>query len=575
MTSGERTTTAVDLVLLGTVLTVDDSNPTAEGVAVSGGRIVAVGNRAEVLSAAGPDTQVIDVGDGCVLPGLVEAHGHPVMESILLSDRMVDIRPVTIRDADLVVQAIHDEVARRGPSGAYLTGWDPLLQIGLPAPTLEWLDSVAPETPLVILHNSGHLGYFNSVGARAMGLDRDTPDPKGAKYGRLPNGELDGSALETGAVFPLVAGVLAGQDFASLLRQECARLNRAGLTTCSEMAFDPVFRPLLEQMRAAGDLTVRLRTYEISNPAMTSTAEPGSGDDLVRHTGIKIWVDGSPWVGNIALSFPYIDSDATRAIGVTPGSCGHANYTREQLTDIVDAYFPLGWPMACHVMGDNGIDLILDVYEEALKKNPRPDHRLRLEHVGAMRPEQFRRAASLGVTCSLFVDQIHYWGDVLADGLFGAEHADVWMPAGSAVAAGIRISLHNDPPVTPEEPLRNIEVAVTRTAPSGRVMGPQERLTVDQAIRAQTIDAAWQLFSDNVIGSIELGKYADLVVLSADPRTVPHDTIAGLEIRATYLAGRPVYTAADYSESGGVTSTSTSSAGIDSATSTSRSGQLG
>jgi predicted amidohydrolase YtcJ len=140
-----------------------------------------------------------------------------------------------------------------------------------------------------------------------------------------------------------------------------------------------------------------------------------------------------------------------------------------------------------------------------------------------------------------FVDQIHYWGDVIVDGLFGPERGSRWMPAGSAVATGMRISLHNDPPVTPEESLRNISVAVTRKAPSGRVLGPEERLTVEQAIRAQTIDAAWQLFSDDIIGSLEVGKYADLVVLSTDPRSVPPEEIADLEVRATFLAGRQVY----------------------------------
>ena len=176
-----------------------------------------------------------------------------------------------------------------------------------------------------------------------------------------------------------------------------------------------------------------------------------------------------------------------------------------------------------------------------MKKHPRDDHRLRLEHVGAITDEQLKRAHGLGVTCSIFVDQIHYWGDVIVDGLFGPERGNRWMPAGSAVATGMRISLHNDPPVTPEEPLRNISVAVTRKSPSGRVLGPEERLTVEQAIRAQTIDAAWQLFSDDIIGSLEVGKYADLVVLSADPRTVPPEQIAELEVRATFLAGRQVY----------------------------------
>jgi predicted amidohydrolase YtcJ len=115
------------------------------------------------------------------------------------------------------------------------------------------------------------------------------------------------------------------------------------------------------------------------------------------------------------------------------------------------------------------------------------------------------------------------------------------MPCGSAVKTGMRISLHNDPPVTPEEPLRNISVAATRTAPSGRVIGPEQRITVEQAIRAQTIDAAYQLFADDIIGSLEVGKYADMVMLSADPRTVPPEDIADLEVRATFLAGKKVY----------------------------------
>lgn len=531
--------TPADLVITGTILTVDDARPEARNLAVVGGRIAAVDLAEDELQAwIGPDTTVLSAGDGCVLPGFVEAHGHPLMEAVALSERMVDIRPVTLPTAEEVVAAVHAEVARRGADGAYLNGWDALLQKGLPDPTLHWLDSVA-DTPLVIMHNSGHKAYFNSAAARMVGIGRDTPDPKGARYGRDADGELDGTAEESAAVFPLIGGAVAAADYPAMLLAECDRLNRAGLTTCSEMAFDPMFRPVLAAMH--DQLTVRLRTYEMSTADLHTDAQPFDGDDLVRQIGIKIWVDGSPWVGNIDLSFPYLDTEATRTIGVVPGSCGHANYTREQLAEIVGTFYPQGWQLACHVHGDNGVDTILDVYEEALRAHPRDDHRLRLEHVGAISDQQLARAHALGVTCSLFVDHLHYWGDVIVDGLFGPEHGERWMPCGSAVATGMRISLHNDPPVTPEEPLRNISVAMTRTAPSGRVLAPQECLTLDQAIRAQTLDAAYQLFDDERIGSIEVGKYADLVVLSADPRAVAPEAVADLQVRATYLAGRQVH----------------------------------
>ncbi|MHA3023696.1 amidohydrolase [Mycobacterium sp. BMJ-28] len=520
-----------DLVITGHIRTMDVGRPTARSLAVLDGRIAAIDDD----DWTGP---VFDAGDGCVLPGFVEAHGHPLMEAVALSDRMVDIRPVTVRSADDVIAAVHAEVARRGADGAYLNGWDPLLQRGLPEPTLAWLDGIA-DTPLVIIHNSGHKAFFNSAAARAAGLNRDTVDPKGARYGRTADGELDGTAEESAAVFPLLGGAIKVSDYPAMLMAECARLNRAGLTTCSEMAFDPMFGPMLTALH--DQLTVRLRTYEMSTAALHTDASPGDGDDMVRQVGIKIWVDGSPWIGNIDLTFPYLDTEDTRAIGVLPGSCGHANYTREQLAEIVGTFYPRGWQMACHVQGDHGVDTILDVYEQALQADPRDDHRLRLEHVGAITDAQLRRAHALGVTCSLFVDQLHYWGDVIVDGLFGPERGERWMPCGSAVATGMRISLHNDPPVTPEEPLRNISVAATRTAPSGRVLAPQERLTVEQGIRAQTIDAAYQLFAEDVIGSLEVGKYADVVVLSADPLETTPEDIAGIAVRATLLAGRQVY----------------------------------
>ena len=279
---------------------------------------------------------------------------------------------------------------------------------------------------------------------------------------------------------------------------------------------------------------------------MATDANPANGDDLFRQVGIKIWVDGSPWIGNIDLSFPYLDTDATRTIGVTPGIVRPrelhprtAHRDRRTRTSRRAGR----WPATCRATPASTRSSTST--RKHCAEHPRDDHRLRLEHVGAISDEQLQRAHDLGVTCSLFVDQIHYWGDVIVDGLFGPEHGNRWMPCGSAVATGMRISLHNDPPVTPEEPLRNISVAATRTAPSGRVLGPEQRLTVEQAIRAQTIDAAWQLFADDVIGSLEVGKYADMVVLSADPRAVPPEEIADLEVRATYLAGGQVYAKGD------------------------------
>ncbi|MFC4603923.1 amidohydrolase [Rhodococcus kronopolitis] len=530
-----------DLVIFGDVVTMDDAHPRAQAVAVRGGRIAAVGTRTDIEALIGSETRIADVGDGCVLPGFIEPHGHPLEEAIVLGPAVVDIRPVTMPDADDVVRAVHDAVRTAGAAGASLNGWDPLLQKGLPEPSRDWLDAAAPEHPLVIMHNSGHVAYFNTAAATAAGLDRDTPDPVGGSYGRDAAGELDGAAYEVPAVLAVAGRAMSvGDDFPALLAAECARLNAAGITTIGEMSFDPRMRPALTAIAASGALTTRLRLYEMSTPELATDAVPGEGDDLVRQVGVKVWSDGSPWVGNVATSFPYLDTAATRALGI---ACthGHANYTGEQIHHISSAYFAEGWQIACHAHGDDAITMVLDAWERMLRENPRDDHRLRLEHVGAMRPDQFRRATELGVTVSIFVDHLHYWGDVLVDDLFGNEHGSTWAAAGSALAAGQRFSFHNDGPVTPANPLRNIHDAVNRLSPSGRVVGPEERIPVQAALRAQTVNAAWQLRSEDHVGALFPGAFADLVVVSGNPLDVDPTTLVDLQVLATVFEGRTVY----------------------------------
>ncbi len=214
--------------------------------------------------------------------------------------------------------------------------------------------------------------------------------------------------------------------------------------------------------------------------------------------------------------------------------------TRAAVCDCVDAMTAPARPGAPFV-GDDAIETVLGVWEQMLADHPRPDARPRLEHAGAMTPAQFERAARLGATISLFVDHIYYWGDVLADDLFGPEHAAAWTAAASVAGAGIPFFFHNDVPVTPEEPLRNFSVAATRRSRSGRLLGPKERLPMDQALLGHGPHAAWQLFSEHEVGALVAGRCADVVVLSADPLAVEPEAVAGLHVVATFLGGRQVH----------------------------------
>ncbi|MBN9743384.1 amidohydrolase [Amycolatopsis sp. A1MSW2902] len=520
----------------------DDNRPTAEALAVKDGRIVAVGSSADVLTLRGPSTEVVNLEGRALLPGFVEAHGHPMIGMSFRGDGVIDVRAPVCPTPEGVIRAIKERVART-PAGQPLTviGWEELLRPGLPEPTREWLDTLAPAHPLAVLHNSTHSAWGNSRAIATAGLDQSTPDWEGSRFIRDADGRLTGRAEELPATL-IMAGtplVAPPEEVPSLLAKEFSAYAQAGVTTVGELALDPAHQQLLA---AACEMeqTVRVRAYRMSNKT-GERASSHRATSLFRQIGVKLWADGSPWVGSFAASFPYLDTPVTRKLGFA-GRRGCCNYTAEQVQELCVAGLRAGEQVAVHAQGDDAIDLVLDAIASALAEVPdNPDHRTRLEHCCLMTPAQYRRAAQLGVTCSLFLAHVRYWGDVMVEQLFG-ERAESWTAARSALDAGVRISLHNDVPVTPSEPLANVHAAVTRqTAKSRQVLGPLERITVDEALRAVTLDAAWQLRSEHEVGSLEVGKLADLTMISADPRTVPPERIDRITIERTWLAGRPTW----------------------------------
>ncbi|UFS95911.1 amidohydrolase [Nocardia huaxiensis] len=534
----------------GSVLPVAGGAPEVEALAVAGGRILAVGSEADVLGLRGSATKTVDLAGRTLLPAFVEAHSHPSQIASALAPPAVDVRPFTVPTGAQVWSALADTVATT-PKGTpiLLYGIDILLQPGLELPTRQQLDQRAPDNPVVIVANSGHAAYANSAALRQAGITADTPDPAGGKYGRDADGQLTGEAAETPAILALVAPyekVLAPK-MTDNMRWAYGQLARAGIATCSEHTYSATLAELYETISGEADCKLRVRGYEIGTPELASKAQHlgggySGGDQLFAQIGMKLWADGSPWQGNIDTTFPYLTDETTARMGLGPDHHGGMNYTPEQFDRLAQAFIAQRWQLSTHVHGDAAIDSVLDAYERALAASPIADARLRLEHVGAMRPDQFARAARMGVTTSLFIEHVYYWGDVLVDELFGPEYGGHWMSAKAALDAGVRISFHNDGTVTPPDPIGNIATAVTRTARgSGQVLAPEQRIGVDEALRAQTIDAAWQLHLDRDTGSLEQGKFADLVVLSGNPRSTPPEQLRELKVEATYLMGRQTF----------------------------------
>ncbi|MBB2992475.1 hypothetical protein FHR72_003976 [Mycolicibacterium iranicum] len=538
-----------DVILTAqTIITMDDAAPRARAVAVSDGRIVAVGSLDDCRAAL-PSGEVVDTGAAALAPGFVEPHSHPLISGVATQAPARSIAPWDCPTWADVQSVFADTIAGSDPTTPLLfAGFDALLHRH-PAPDAAELDAIFGDRVVVVTDNSGHGVYFNSALIRSRGWDTDPPaDPVASRFGRHPDGSLNGQGFEL-AVLTAVTGPLMAQLGNPLMSGALyfALMSRGGYTSTSDMTYDPKFAAGYEALAAAPSCPLRISMWEVSTSDTYS--EPTTftaGDSWLTKTGVKLWTDGSPWVGNIAISFPYLDTEVTRTAGINPATAGGAdsmNYSREQLDAILDRAAPAGWQMAFHANGDLALDLALDAYEDALTRHGLlgTDHRWRLEHCGAGTRKHFDRAARLGVHVSMSPFQYYYWGDLLDGAIFDSEHGSRWAAFHDAVESGACVSLHNDGSVSPPTPVVNIATTVTRRTRDGGVHGPDQAITLGQAWRAQTLDAARTLRREHLVGSIEVDKLADFVELTADPWEVdPASLIDSVKVTGTWLGGRRI-----------------------------------
>jgi predicted amidohydrolase YtcJ len=258
------------------------------------------------------------------------------------------------------------------------------------------------------------------------------------------------------------------------------------------------------------------------------SVHPGRGDDRFRVHGIKAWSDGASQAYTAYQRDNYLGRDTRGAL----------NYTPEQLTEGIRRAHRAGWQVGVHANGDAAIDTTLKAYETVLRETPRVDHRHRIEHCSVMHVEHLAKMRELGLSPSFLIGHIRWWGKAFRDRILGPERTRFYDPCASALRSGLRISLHSDWWVTPLEPLRYVEDAVTRIMhEGGEVFSADERIPVEAALRAVTIDAAWQCRMDDIVGSLEPGKLADLTLLERDPTAVSPTEIRRIKVSETWVSG--------------------------------------
>ena len=536
------------IVKASSIITMNDAAPRAEAVAVdtASGTITAIGSLADVQAAA-PGVAVTDLGSTVLMPGLIDPHNHPLLSGMATQSPSYWIAPSMGYATYADVQALWKKIDAGLPAGqpVICNGLDRLLQ-GAPELTNTELDAFFPSRPALVLDNSGHEAYFNSAVITLNGWagNKPPPDPAGARFGRNADGTSNGRAYETAALLEAAGKMLTTavpHPLLSLARWFTLMASN-GVTMTTEHTYQSNMFKGYAACASLPEAPVRVGLYHMSIDATCGDPVTSPNPAKLWKQGIKLWADGSPWVGTIASSFAYLDTPVVQHAQIPLGPGGEAmmNYTRAQLDQILAKYAPMGWQMAFHVNGDVGLDIVLDAYEHALVTNNLlgSDHRWRVEHVGGCRGDQFDRAASLGVSISMLPAQFIYWGDLLDGQMFPTEIGSQWMRAGDAFRSGALVTFHNDGSVSPPIPLLNIQCMVTRRCLSGNLHGPEQQVSLNDAFKAHTINAARQLKRDHDLGSLEVGKLADFVELSADPFTVDSDKLTDqVKVLGTWVDG--------------------------------------
>jgi len=538
---GAGSTDQADVIFYGgPILTVNDAAPRAEALAVRRGLISAVGTKDEVLVQQGPQTRIVNLDGHALLPGFIDPHMHT---AFVYMDSWLDVGPFTTKDMDEAVAKVRAAVQQAAP-GAWMCAKliDPSIMPGKPELTVQDLDPFSPDNPVFILNASGHLAYVNSKAIEIAGVTRDTPDPPQGRFKRDANGNLTGVLEEPPAYNSFIAKmpVETPQEFLHGVRRlfdGAAAVGCTGLHDCGLGMLNGPQDVEAVQWVMREDPPIRYSAALVSTHMDAWVGiglTPNTGNDRFKLTSIKLWADGSNQGLTGYQRVPYLHSTNRGAL----------NYTLEQITDGMQTAHDLGWQISVHANGDAAIDTTLQAYETVLTKQPRTDHRHRIEHCSVLHPEQIEKMAHLGLSPSFLIGHVYYWGRAFRDTILGPERANLYDPCASALKGGLRISFHSDWNVTPIEPLRYIQNAVTRVMrDGGEVLNPAERVTAEQAIKAITLDAAWQCRMDDIAGSLEVGKRADLVVLEKDPTAVGPATIRSIAVLETWLDGARRYSA--------------------------------
>lgn len=539
----------------GPVLTMNDLHPRAEAVAVKDGKIVAVGSVREVMEYSGDVTEITDLAGRALIPGFVDAHGHVMMGGMqALSANLLAPPDGGVTDIASLQRTLRDwmganEDIVRDVNLVVGFGYDNAQLAELRHPTRDDLDAVSKEVPIIIVHQSGHLGAMNSRALEIAGITSETVAPAGGVIRHDANGEPDG-VLEENAfmlALPKLLGNIDRDGFKAMAVAGADLWARYGYTTADEGRATPATAAILQEAGKEGLFKIDIAIYPdvlIDRDWIKANVS----DDYkgrVRVAGAKLTIDGSPQGFTALRDRPYYEPVGS----YPPGYRGYASANDAQVLDAVDWAYANGLQILTHANGEGASDTLIAAIGAAETAHENAgDLRPVLIHGQFLREDQVDSIKALRIFPSLFPMHTFYWGDWHREHTVGPVNADNISPTGWLVERDMIFSSHHDAPVAFPDSMRVLDATVTRRTRSGDILGPAQRVDVVTALKAMTIWPAWSHHEADKKGSIEVGKLADLVVLSGDPTAIDPESIDTLRVDLTIKEGETIFDRASVKE---------------------------
>lgn len=532
--------TKPDIVFLnGSVITVDGKDRICQGAAVGGNRILAAGTSEEVKALAAAETKIVDLRGRSLLPGFNDCHCHagsygPVKFNIVCTADQIP----SIEDLKMEIR----KRAAQTPKGEWILGrgYDNTKLKENRHPTRWDFDEAAPEHKVFILRTCGHLGVVNSLALKEFGIRKGTPDPHGGKIERDTAGEPTGLLYEQALVKIRMSTQPGYEEIVRGMKLMNEDFLRYGITSATDASGrNPDEIRAFQKGAAEGWLKVRIYFQVRTSGAAIRLGEhylgsglvTGYGNEKVRLGSYKLMLDGAGGGGSAAMRQAYPGK---------PSDFGILHQTQEELDELTRNGQKAGYQIGTHAIGDRAVEMTLKSYAKAMKEFPRKDCRHRIEHCGFLDGPLMAQMQEMGIVAALGLPFLYELGDSYIR-VFGQERLSCVYPLRSLIERGIVAGLSSDAPVIDPNPLTGIYFAVTRKTPSGQTIAPHEAVSVLQAIRAYTLSGAYASFEENIKGSIEPGKLADLVVLSDDILKISPEKLLQTKVDLTMVDGNVVY----------------------------------